>query len=386
MTIAETSEGGSGVDADRVLMSFTEGNLVTIFTDVKTNEQESIRWYFNGILIAQIRGDLSDICTDVQCNEDNERFTDRLEVDHQTGSLTIMNIRTTDSGLYALEIISHNDSNIAKIFSVTVSGESSINRKSVNEGESVTLDAGVMKNPNYVMTWYFNEILVAEITGDQSKICTGEQCEERFRDRLKLDHQTGSLTIMNTRTTDSGLYTLKIISSSNIISHFSVTVIAMETPALALHPTRIAGTVIAVLLLAAAVVAGVFFCRHKTSDQEGQRASLPAPDISSNASSSSSSCEHLNITELCQSHADLQEVLMILCQTSVHLRKAVRMYSMNHLVLMHARINAQACLGCSPGAPRVIFLSDNDTASANTGEGTETVTKTCTATIQTFTG
>ncbi|KAL1251695.1 hypothetical protein QQF64_019491, partial [Cirrhinus molitorella] len=83
---------------------------------------------------------------------------------------------------------------------------------SAMEGKSVTLDPDVIKNTNYVMLWYFNDTLIAEMTGDQSKICTDDQCRERFRDRLKLDHQTGSLTITNSRTTDSGLYKVLIIS------------------------------------------------------------------------------------------------------------------------------------------------------------------------------
>ncbi len=93
----------------------------------------------------------------------------------------------------------------------------------MKEGASVTLASGVAKNPNDVMTWYFNNILIAEITGDQSKICTDDK--DRFRDRLKLDHQTGSLNITNTRNTDSGDYKLQIISSRFSISRkFTVSV------------------------------------------------------------------------------------------------------------------------------------------------------------------
>ncbi len=100
----------------------------------------------------------------------------------------------------------------------------------MKERETVTLYTGVV-NPDDLMMWYFNDILIAEITGD-NKICTDFQCNEgteRFRDRLKLD-QTGSLTIMNTRTTDSGLYTLQISSSGSgsgssvIMRSFRVTV------------------------------------------------------------------------------------------------------------------------------------------------------------------
>ncbi len=108
---------------------------------------------------------------------------------------------------------------------VPVADRGEMKRKSVNEGESVTLDPGVMKNPNDLMAWHFNDICIAEITEEPRMICTDDQCKERFRDRLKLDHQTGSLTITDTRTTDSGLYKLQIINSRfSIIRSFIVTV------------------------------------------------------------------------------------------------------------------------------------------------------------------
>ncbi len=99
-----------------------EGDPVILQTGVETNQQDRIRWYFNDTRIAQITGDLSKICTDVQCNEGTERFRDRLKLDHQTGSLTVMNITVTDSGVYKLQIKSSRFG-IIKTFRVTVTGE-----------------------------------------------------------------------------------------------------------------------------------------------------------------------------------------------------------------------------------------------------------------------
>uniref|UniRef100_A0A673M9G9 Ig-like domain-containing protein n=1 Tax=Sinocyclocheilus rhinocerous TaxID=307959 RepID=A0A673M9G9_9TELE len=202
-----------------------EGDSVTLHTGVRMKQKEKIRWYFNHTAIARILGDRGKICTDVQCNNGTERFKGRLKLDRKTGSLTIRDIRTTDSGLYDLLINRF----------ITIQ-----NTLKVKEGESVTLDTRVTKNPNNSITWYFNDILIAKkITGDQSKICTDVECEdgaERFRGRLKLDHQTGSLTIMNTRTTDSGDYKLQIRSSRfSIIRSFSVSaaISVKSTPA---HP------------------------------------------------------------------------------------------------------------------------------------------------------
>ncbi|XDV23895.1 hypothetical protein PO909_028250 [Leuciscus waleckii] len=206
-----------------------EGDSVTLNTDVLTNQQDRIRWYYNDIRIAQINRDQSKICTDVQCNEDTERFRDRLKLDHQTGSLTIMNITDTDAGVYTLQI-SSGSSDSEKTFSVVLYGVSAaerdkMRRKTVKEGESVTLYTGVINNTNDFIRWYFNDTLIAEITGDQSKICTDVQCKERFRDRLKLDHQTGSLIITNTRNTDSGEYKLQFSNSRfSIIRRYSVSV------------------------------------------------------------------------------------------------------------------------------------------------------------------
>ncbi|XP_059399352.1 uncharacterized protein LOC132131349 [Carassius carassius] len=259
--------GASGVDIDEV--SAMEGDSVTLHTDVNTNQREIIRWYFNDIRIAQITGDLRKICTDVECNEGTERFRDRLKLDHQTGSLTITNITNTDSGEYKLLISGSSDSE--KIFSVNVHGVSAaqrdkMKRKSVKEGESVTLDSDAVKNPNDLKVWYFNDTRIAQISGDLRKICTDVECNEgteRFRDRLKLDNQTGSLTITNITNTDSGLYTLLIISSRfSIIKTYSVRVTSVPGSSAA-----VAAVVVSVLLVAAA---GVIYCYCWRSNQARQ--------------------------------------------------------------------------------------------------------------------
>ncbi len=104
------------VDTDGV--SVMEGDSVALHTDVKMNEQDRIRWYFNSVRIAEIIYEHSKICPDKLCKE---RFRDRLKLDSHTGDLTIINIRTTDAGVYKFLMNSRNSD---RIFNVAVSGES----------------------------------------------------------------------------------------------------------------------------------------------------------------------------------------------------------------------------------------------------------------------
>lgn len=73
-------------------------------------------WYFNGNQLAYTTGG-PEIWK-------SQRFTDRLQLYHQTGSINITNIKTTDSGLYKLEV-QHNSGASYMTFSVTVYGEES---------------------------------------------------------------------------------------------------------------------------------------------------------------------------------------------------------------------------------------------------------------------
>ncbi|XP_039538607.1 uncharacterized protein LOC120486572 isoform X2 [Pimephales promelas] len=241
-----------------------EGDSVTLNTGVQTNQQDRVKWYFNNTQIAQINGDQSKICTDDQCKE---RFRDRLKLDHQTGSLTITHTTKTHSGEYQLQIFG---SNIEKTFSLEVDGVSAAGRdevKTVKEEEPVTLDSGIIQKTIDLITWYFNDIVIAEITGDQSQICTDDQCKERFRDRLKLDRQTGSLIITHTTNTHSGIYTLEINIISNSFSirrmkSFSVTMTATSR-----NPYVRAGILGLVFAAAAAVAAALIYYRKRPANE-----------------------------------------------------------------------------------------------------------------------
>ncbi|KAI2647170.1 SLAM family member 9 [Labeo rohita] len=60
------------------------------------------------------------------------------------------------------------------------------------------------------ITWTFgtNRNVIAKISGKTSEIDDGP--DGRFRDRLKLDHQIGSLTIINIKTEHAGVYEVNI--------------------------------------------------------------------------------------------------------------------------------------------------------------------------------
>ncbi len=103
-------------------VSVTEGDSVTLHTDLtEIREDDDILWKFgdDNSLLAEISREkkISSTYDDVL----DERFRDRLKLDHQTGSLTITNITTQHNGVYQLDIIGVKWS--SKTFSVSVYGE-----------------------------------------------------------------------------------------------------------------------------------------------------------------------------------------------------------------------------------------------------------------------
>lgn len=103
-------------------MSVTEGDSVTLQHDIADIEiYDMIKWKFEdeATPIAQINKQTS---KSPSYDEADERFKDRLHLD-QTGFLTITNTKSTDAGLYKLQVTSQNIAAKYRSFRVTVSGE-----------------------------------------------------------------------------------------------------------------------------------------------------------------------------------------------------------------------------------------------------------------------
>ncbi|XP_067254925.1 uncharacterized protein [Chanodichthys erythropterus] len=95
---------------------------------------------------------------------------------------------------------------------------------SVMEGDSVTLNTDVTEVQKYSwIKWTFGSTRIAQINRLTQTNSTYDGPDKRFKDRLKLD-QTGSLTITNTRTTDSGVYNLSLTRGETKYKSFNVQV------------------------------------------------------------------------------------------------------------------------------------------------------------------
>jgi len=95
---------------------------------------------------------------------------------------------------------------------------------SVMEGDSVTLIPLTVIPEDDTARWYFGDKIIAKINKADGLFSTSEGVDGRFKWRLNLDKQTGSLTIRNITPDNAGLYKLQIMSTTETFEIFSVTV------------------------------------------------------------------------------------------------------------------------------------------------------------------
>ncbi|XP_026054534.1 CD48 antigen-like [Carassius auratus] len=199
-------------------------------------------------------------------------------------------------------------------------GVNALKSVSVTEGDSVTLDSGFTEMmDDDVIQWKFGSenTLIAEISVLAGTITVFDDVlDERFRNRLKLDHQTGSLTITNTRTEHTGVYQIQIIR--NVSKSFNLTVYAhLSVPVISSNSSQCSSSSSYCSLLCSVVnVSHVTLSWYKGNSL---LSSISVSDLSISLSlpleveyqeKNSYSCvinnpitnqtTHLNITQLCQ--------------------------------------------------------------------------------------
>ncbi|XP_016404739.1 uncharacterized protein LOC107737659, partial [Sinocyclocheilus rhinocerous] len=197
------------VSGEMKTVSVMEGESVTLHTDdTEVQSNDLILWMFRDTVIAEINKTAQIFYI---YNGDNGQFRDKLKLNNQTGSLTITECKTSNSGLYELNINS-NRHTVHQRFIVTVNDE--VNPVVVIEGGSVTLNSDTKIQTNDAILWKFGKEKspIVKLKGE-TEITMYDVPDVSFRDRLNVDHQTGSLTITNITTEHAGLYKLKIIGS-----------------------------------------------------------------------------------------------------------------------------------------------------------------------------
>ncbi|XP_056109091.1 uncharacterized protein LOC130086895 [Rhinichthys klamathensis goyatoka] len=194
----------SGSDEVRTV-SVIQGEPITLNPDGE-HKDDKLMWMFRGVCIAERKISVPDDVPD-------GRFRVRPKLDDQTGSLTITDTTTEHTGVYELLTSRPGKSSIKKFIVCVFDQTDDIKTVSVKKGESVKLETGVDDIKTFEeILWRFGLFtLLAELRGGTNI--------SPLEDRVKMDHQTGSLTINKFRPTDAGIYMLRKIEGGNITTN-----------------------------------------------------------------------------------------------------------------------------------------------------------------------
>ncbi|XP_073721390.1 uncharacterized protein [Misgurnus anguillicaudatus] len=257
-------------DPDKVTsVTVTAGDSVTLHTDItKIHEDDVIWWRFG-------EGESKSLLVEIAISKilyASGRFRDKLQIsDSKIGDLTIKNMKIKYSGLYEAEI-NIDTGTLYKRFNVTViasppmnAGPREVASFTVKEGESVSLPCNVQTQKDALIVWRFGDesFLIAEVDMEDDMISLFDGTDGSFKDRLKLNGQTGDLTITDSKPEHSGVYWLKISSNTQTLyKSFSVIVRGAG-----LSSGGIAGLCVFFLLIIAAVIAaGWILYRRRVSE------------------------------------------------------------------------------------------------------------------------
>nr|XP_055072960.1 natural killer cell receptor 2B4-like [Misgurnus anguillicaudatus] len=182
----------SGVFGDEVKsVSVMEGDSVTLHTDTKLKRDDRIQWVF-GVgpqesLIARVNKASNKIS--IYADVLDGRFRDRLQLNNQTGDLTITNITTQHTGLYQMIIFSGKQK-ISYRFNVTVYAHlpvpvinsNSSQCSSSSSSSNCSLLCSVLNVRDVSLSWYKGNSLLSIISVSDLNIRLSLPLEVEYQD------------------------------------------------------------------------------------------------------------------------------------------------------------------------------------------------------------
>ncbi|XP_067271693.1 SLAM family member 9-like isoform X2 [Pseudorasbora parva] len=189
------SAGVSGLHTEETeTISVLEGESVTLNTDVtEIHRDDLILWTFKRNHIETVIAKISEQIISVpDSDENNERFRDRLQIDEQTGSLTITNINKLHSGLYKVQIINkgikHRSFNIAVygILTVPVIIRDSLQKFSSSSSSSesnCSLVCSAVNVSRVTLSWFKGNSLLSSISVSDLSISLSLPLEVEYQDK-----------------------------------------------------------------------------------------------------------------------------------------------------------------------------------------------------------
>ncbi|XP_073717883.1 uncharacterized protein [Misgurnus anguillicaudatus] len=185
------------------ILEVDEGESVDLKTKVTDIQRDDvIEWRFGETLVAQINRANNIFST---YDDDDDLFKDKLKLNPHTGDLTINDISEKHYGFYKLKI-TRDGKTLDRILIVSARGERE--ELPVQDGGSYDLKTDLNDIKRDLIEWRFGETLIAKIVNNIFSTYDGD--DDLFRDKLKLNDQTGDLNIKDIREEHTGVYTLKI--------------------------------------------------------------------------------------------------------------------------------------------------------------------------------
>ncbi|XP_048107006.1 uncharacterized protein LOC125299669 isoform X2 [Alosa alosa] len=138
--VVQVSPGVTGVIQHTVRRK--EGDTVTLQTQ-DTGSKDRITWLFEGKMIVESPATKGDVY-----KNDTDPFKGRLQLDNQTGALTIRSVNSDDAGIYKLQILKKGVMSTWE-FNFSVYGNELLNETRVQTDPAVTLMTEQEDNGTY---------------------------------------------------------------------------------------------------------------------------------------------------------------------------------------------------------------------------------------------